>query len=124
MRKAEKASSTVENPGRLRVKFCICLFPVFTLRELVLTTLATSTIHVPGYISADLLLTPALSPVHSLYYHLFFSLIVNVAGRTDCPSVWDLTVSLSITYMLLYYYLTRTTVGACRLARHTKGRTI
>ena len=26
--------------------------------------------------------------------------------------------------LLYYYYLTRTTVGACRLSRHTKGRTI
>ena len=62
------------------------------------TSYSTSTIHVPlaGYISADLLLTSALSPVHSLYHHLFCSLIVNVAGRTDCPSVWDLKLKYNI----------------------------
>ena len=39
MRKAEDTSSTVENPQCLWSSICICLFPVFTLREWVLTTL-------------------------------------------------------------------------------------
>jgi hypothetical protein len=33
MKKAEDASTSVENPGRLWCNICPCLFPVFTLRE-------------------------------------------------------------------------------------------
>ena len=42
MTKAEDASSTVENSRRLWSSIWLCLFPVFTLREWVLTTLATT----------------------------------------------------------------------------------
>ena len=42
MTKAEDPSSTVENPRRLWSSIWLCLFPVFTLREWVLTTLAIS----------------------------------------------------------------------------------
>ena len=83
-------------PQSLRIRN---ILPSYSIFPRISTVLVRS-------IPADLLLTSALSPVHSLYHHLFCSLIVNVAGRADCPSVWDLKPKyyIYVTVLLSHAY--------------------